>query len=480
MTLRTEARTLARSTRLQWLPRRETTWRRASIRYVGVMSTTDFVVAMVVTSAMSHGHYGAADALALGLLAAVVLVVVTALNRGYRRENAAIGTQELRSIVRVAGILGVASLTIQGLGIVDLPHALVLQVLLATIALALLTRLVQRKIARHLRADGRLARRTLLIGPLPGLQPVLDSLDDAQVDGLRVVGICTPDQSRADGRGPIVGTYDAVPQTVMDLDVETVVVSADAMDAAELRRLGWTLRDLGVELLVLPPLVDVMPHRLRIETMAGTPLLAVSLTESRGQRLAKSLVDRTVGSALLILALPVIACAGMAVRLTSRGPAFFSQTRVGLNSQPFEIYKLRSMYIDAEARLAELHKRNDGNGMLFKMHDDPRVTRVGRTLRRLSIDELPQLWNVVRGNMSLVGPRPALPHEVAAYEGDVVHRLAVKPGLTGLWQVSGRSNLSAERSVGLDLRYTDNWTMGMDAHILLRTAHAVVSGDGAY
>src|SRR5690606_7649458 len=250
--------------------------------------------------------------------------------------------------------------------------------------------------------------------------------------------------------------------------------------ATELRRLGWCLRNEPVELLVLPPLSDVLPRRLHLEPLAGTPLLSVAVAESRAQRLAKAVVDRTVGTVLLLLALPVILGAGAAVRLTSRGPAFFAQTRIGMQGRPFTIYKLRSMYLDAEERLAELRERNEGNGMLFKIREDPRVTPVGRTLRRFSIDELPQLWNVVRGDMSLVGPRPALPSEVAEYHPDMAQRLQVKPGLTGLWQVSGRSNLSAERSVRLDLRYADNWSVAMDLRSLLRTARAVLRGDGAY
>lgn len=461
------------------VPRRELSWRRAARAYILIMATTDFLVTLAVVTSLCVREYGLVDAVELGVLAAAGLVATTAAYHGYRRQHAVIGPEELRSILPVAGVLAVVSLVLQGLGILDVPHALVLEALVLTAVLTTLTRLLQRTVARRLRAEGRLTRRTLLVGPLPSLRPVFDALDDARCHGLTIVGVCAP-EGPGEPPGTVLGSYDAVPRLVSELAVETVIVSADAMDATELRRLGWSLRNEPVELLVLPPLSDVLPRRLHLEPLAGTPLLSVAVAESRAQRLAKAVVDRTVGTVLLLLALPVILGAGAAVRLTSRGPAFFAQTRIGMQGRPFTIYKLRSMYLDAEERLAELRERNEGNGMLFKIREDPRVTPVGRTLRRFSIDELPQLWNVVRGDMSLVGPRPALPSEVAEYHPDMAQRLQVKPGLTGLWQVSGRSNLSAERSVRLDLRYADNWSVAMDLRILLRTARAVIRGDGAY
>ena len=171
---------------------------------------------------------------------------------------------------------------------------------------------------------------------------------------------------------------------------------------------------------------------------------------------------------------------GVTVRLTSRGPAFYLQERIGRNGKPFRMVKFRSMFVGAEAQLERLRAHSDHDGVLFKMRNDPRVTRVGRWLRRTSLDELPQLFNIAAGSMSLVGPRPSLPEEVARYEGDVRRRLLVKPGLTGLWQVSGRSDLSWEDSVRLDLHYVDNWSLALDLRIVARTAREVVKGTGAY
>jgi len=196
--------------------------------------------------------------------------------------------------------------------------------------------------------------------------------------------------------------------------------------------------------------------------------------------LGKNAFDRVGGAALIALLAPVLAMIALAVKLSSRGPVLFRQTRVGLDGREFRMLKFRSMVVDAEARRSELVAHDDGNGVLFKMKKDPRVTSVGSVLRRFSLDELPQLWNVVRGDMSLVGPRPPLPEEVAGYSSDATRRLRVRPGLTGLWQVSGRSDLTWEESLQLDLRYVDNWTLAMDLAILWRTAHAVLRGDGAY
>ncbi len=187
-----------------------------------------------------------------------------------------------------------------------------------------------------------------------------------------------------------------------------------------------------------------------------------------------------MGIVLLVIAAPVIALAAIAVRLTSRGKAFFPQHRIGLDGDTFTMYKLRSMVQDAEARRIEIEALSDRDGLMFKMHADPRVTKVGKFLRRYSLDELPQLWNVVKGDMSLVGPRPPLPSEYEAYHDAVHRRLRVRPGLTGLWQVSGRADLTWEESVRMDLRYVDNWSIALDLQILWKTARAVIRGSGAY
>jgi exopolysaccharide biosynthesis polyprenyl glycosylphosphotransferase len=202
---------------------------------------------------------------------------------------------------------------------------------------------------------------------------------------------------------------------------------------------------------------------------------------SRGQRVAKAVLDRGLGLFALTLLAPLMVVVVIAIRLTSRGPALFWQRRVGRDGIPFVMLKFRSMYVDAESRLEELVERNDvGDGLLFKMRNDPRTTPIGRWLRRYSLDELPQLLNVIGGSMSLVGPRPPLPAEVASYDDELSRRLLVKPGMTGLWQISGRSDLPWQEAIRLDLRYVDSWSITVDLVILWKTVSAVATGVGAY
>ncbi|PYF99674.1 exopolysaccharide biosynthesis polyprenyl glycosylphosphotransferase [Georgenia satyanarayanai] len=455
-------------------------WRSAVTRYLAVLAVADLGLTALAVALRVRQEHEPGMVAALAVAAGVGFVLTVLACRGYRAACAASTAEGLSSVVRAAGVLALVSLVVHYLGVVQVPRSLFFEALALSVSLAALARLLARPVLRRLRARGTFLRRTLVVGPLDGLSHLFDVLDEAQSHGLVVVGVCTPTTDDIASRSPVLGRYADIPDLVRTLDIDAVVVSGGAMEAADLRRLGWQLAPLSAELLVLPAIAEVVPRRLRLESLGGTPLLGVALTPPRPSLWSKAVFDRVLGGLLLLAALLIVVPAAVAVRLTSPGPAFFAQTRVGLNGRPFTMYKLRSMYTDAEARLAELSDRNEGNGMLFKVREDPRVTRVGRVLRRLSIDELPQLWNVVRGDMSLVGPRPALQSEVDRFTGDVHQRMRVKPGLTGLWQVSGRSNLSVEHSVRLDLRYTDNWSVRMDILILWRTAHAVLSGHGAY
>jgi exopolysaccharide biosynthesis polyprenyl glycosylphosphotransferase len=249
-----------------------------------------------------------------------------------------------------------------------------------------------------------------------------------------------------------------------------------------LRRLCWQLQKVGVEVALAPILTDVAANRLALASAGGLPLLHLRAPVLSGPtRLLTDLCQRIAAVLVLILISPLFLVLCVLVRATSRGPAVFRQSRVGLDGAEFTCLKFRTMVVDAEARQAELAHLNEmRDGPLFKISKDPRLTRIGGTLRRYSLDELPQLLNVVGGSMALVGPRPPLPAEVARYSEDMRRRLAVKPGLTGLWQVSGRSSLSWAESVRLDLSYVENWSPGLDAMILLRTTSALVRGEGAY
>ena len=260
-----------------------------------------------------------------------------------------------------------------------------------------------------------------------------------------------------------------------------VVLPGAKLSPAEVRRLHWSLSGLGTELFLGTGLMDVEPQRTRVMSTAGLGVLHVGKPTLRGpRRLLKDITERTLALVALVMALPVLVALAVAIRMETPGPAFFRQERIGRDGVPFTMLKLRSMGVDAEVVRGGLAEDNEKDGVLFKIAHDPRITPLGSKLRRYSLDELPQLWNVVRGDMSLVGPRPALPCEVAQYDVDPRRRLVVKPGVTGLWQVSGRSDLTWAQSVRLDLKYVENWSLRLDLSILVRTVHAVLGHRGAY
>ena len=279
-----------------------------------------------------------------------------------------------------------------------------------------------------------------------------------------------------------INRLDEVAEWVKNWDADmAVVVPGPAISSDMVRRLAWDLEGTKASIAVMGVLDSVAPHRIDTARFADATLLHVrSSQRSLFVRAVKYAIDRIGGAVLLLLASPVLLAMMAMVRIDSRGPAIFKQTRVGINGKTFTMFKMRTMRLDAEQVRTELATLDEGNGVLFKIKHDPRITRIGRLLRKTSLDELPQLINVVFGQMSLVGPRPALPSEVALYTPVERRRLAVRPGMTGLWQVSGRSNLSWERSVELDLHYTDNWRLADDLGIGVRTVDAVVRSRGAY
>jgi exopolysaccharide biosynthesis polyprenyl glycosylphosphotransferase len=248
-----------------------------------------------------------------------------------------------------------------------------------------------------------------------------------------------------------------------------------------IRRLIWKLEPMGVDLIVSPGVMDVAISRLVMRPVAGLPLLHIEKPQYLGaKRFQKRAFDFCFALAAVTLVLPVLLCAAIAIKMNSRGPLFYSSERIGMDGTPFPMLKLRTMVADADKQLESLLANNEGNGLLFKIRDDPRITTVGRILRRFSIDELPQFINVLRREMSVVGPRPPLRREVEAYDCDLQRRLLVKPGVTGLWQVSGRSDLPWDDAIRLDLSYVDNWSMSGDLVIIAKTLRAVLQRKGAY
>lgn len=335
----------------------------------------------------------------------------------------------------------------------------------------------------------RVAVRVLVVGGRDDLG--LAVADWSQRSDVTIAGLALVDDDHHGNDGerdletfglPVRYGLDDVAGTVERLDVDIVVVlPSPTIESADVRRLGWLLERSGTTVAVRTHAASVAAHRLSTTVLAGSVVTEIGSSRAPAHvRCAKAVIDRIVGTALLVALAPVLLLAVVAIRLESPGPGLFSQIRIGRDGRPFRVYKLRTMCTEAEDIKADLGEVDEGNGVLFKIRQDPRITRLGRLLRKTSLDELPQLINVVRGEMSLVGPRPALPQEVDQYDETVRRRLAVRPGMTGLWQVSGRSDLDWDTSVDLDLHYTDNLSIAEDVRICVRTVGAVTSGRGAY
>lgn len=354
----------------------------------------------------------------------------------------------------------------------------------------LLARWLLRQHLSVARQKGESMSRLLLLGGPSAVAHLAASLHSAKHSGYLPVAAFTPGAAALPGvesdlRLPVLGNGTDTESVLAAIDsckADAVAVSAGVqLHPQTIRHLGWELAARNIGLIMAPALTDIAGPRIHTQQVAGLPLIHVTTPSLEGgQRVAKRLFDILVSGLLIVVTSPLMLAIAALVKIESKGPVLFRQDRVGIEGRHFQMLKFRSMVVDAEARLAELQGQNEGSGLLFKIKDDPRITRVGRILRKYSLDELPQLFNIFMGSMSLVGPRPPLPREVAAYEHDVRRRLLVKPGLTGLWQVSGRSNLSWQDSVRLDLYYVENWSLAGDLVIILRTARAVFHGTGAY
>jgi exopolysaccharide biosynthesis polyprenyl glycosylphosphotransferase len=413
---------------------------------------------------------------------AVVFVGLIAAFGGYEHKSLGDGPEEFRSVLR-AGVGAVATVGLVSVALaVDMPRGVVAATVLAVVPAVVVGRYALRQSLHSRRSRGEAMSRTLVVGDAESVHRVITDLRAATYHGYRIVGVCLPsigDQPPQDAV-PTLGALADIPQVAYDHHIDVVIVTGSELAGVALRRLSWALGRSGTELVVAPGLVEVLGPRVQLRPTAGLTLLEVETSSPRSRMFVKAVLDRTLAATLLAAALPVILGSAAAVALTSPGAPFYRQKRIGVDGREFTMWKLRSMYKDADARRAALLASSDRDGLMFKMHDDPRITPVGRVLRRYSFDELPQLWNVLRGDMSLVGPRPPLPEEVNAYRDAVNRRLHVRPGLTGLWQVSGRANLSWEESVRLDLRYVDNWSVAMDLLILWKTGRAVFGASGAY
>ncbi len=373
------------------------------------------------------------------------------------------------------------------LGQIDFARGYVAITMPAGWALLLANRLAWRRVLLRMRRRGRCLTGAIVVGSARDVGMTVHQLGRNVSAGYRPIAIALtsdPGTTSRDVQKRLHALPRVSPDDVVDATkgsrARALMIAGDLPGGrSRIRELGWALENSRAELILVSRLTDVAGPRIHLRPVAGLPMVHVQLPQysglAHGFKRAFDIVATAVG--LVVLA-PLLAVIALLVHLDDGGPALFRQERVGRGGDTFTMYKFRSMVMDAEARRGEL--ANEGNGLLFKVRSDPRVTRIGGVLRRFSLDELPQLWNILRGDMSLVGPRPPLPSEVKAYDGHETRRLISKPGLTGPWQVSGRSDLSWEESVRLDLYYVENWSFTGDLMLVLRTVVQMFKPNGAY
>ncbi|WP_190097479.1 sugar transferase [Streptomyces griseoflavus] len=461
-------------------------------RYRRTVITGDAVATACVVAGIGN-FFGARDAAnwheKWGILAFGTWILVLgalAVSRSWAPAVLGQGAEEFRRLGRSL-FMATVVLALGGIALTSRNIKLWIFVAIPAIAIVTMTeRYLLRLWLHRERKEGRCLRPVLAAGSPATVRDLITRTRKFPHLGWRVDAVCTTYGAVAGGDRldgvPVVGRLTDVAGHVHRDGYRVVAVTPDPHWSPErLQRLAWSLEGSDTEMVVAPVLMEVAGPRLHIDAVLGIPLLRVSMpTFSGGRRAVKGVVDRLGAAVLLLVFAPLMVGVGLLVAADSRGGVFYRQRRVGKDGREFTMVKFRTMVAGADRARAELIHRNEGAGLLFKLRRDPRVTRVGTVLRRYSLDELPQLFNVLTGSMSLVGPRPPLPEESAAYGPDIRRRLLVKPGLTGLWQISGRSDLSWEETVRLDLRYVEDWSLALDTVILWKTLRAVLHGQGAY
>jgi exopolysaccharide biosynthesis polyprenyl glycosylphosphotransferase len=346
------------------------------------------------------------------------------------------------------------------------------------------SRTMERVIVSQRHRHGRGTRRVVIVGAGEVAQTVLRATVARPELGYRVEGFIDDDPAKAEtriGRYPVLGPVASLPALIQEFEIDEVIITLPWTFHRQIVEIMRQCERRDVRVRIVPDLFQMTLNRVVMENLDGIPLFGVQEPHlSPWQNVAKRGIDIVVSAFMLIVLAPVMGLTAVASKLDSPGPVSIRQPRVGRGGAVITCFKFRSMYVDAESRMAELRAQNEASGPLFKMRNDPRRTRVGRVIRRASIDEFPQFWNVLRGEMSLVGPRPGMPSEVREYDSWHRRRLEAMPGLTGLWQVSGRSDLSFDEMVLLDIYYIENWSPLLDLNILFKTVPTVLFGSGAY
>lgn len=475
----------------------DVTWRTRYVRSARWLDVASLAVAVTSAALLRFGagvgesepdwtlRYGAISA---GI--ALVWLTILATLGAYDPRIVGEGSVEYRKALQAGGVVlalvGVASLVTT----FSPSRAYLLMALGLAALLTLGNRWFLRMRLRRRRAKGEAIDRVLVLGGKYATQSLAQSFASHRDHGYQVRGMWLPLRGDdppptvgIDGESlPVWGWNHTLDQALRGTKASTVIVTdTELLGDRGLKALGWALEGSGIDLLLSPNVVDVAGPRIHVRPVARLPLLHLDEPQYVGAtRATKTIFDRTIAALALLLLSPVLLTVALLVVTTSRGPALYRSQRVGTNGAPFHMLKFRTMVRNADTMAAELSHLDVADGPTFKIPDDPRVTRVGRWLRRYSIDELPQLLNVLRGDMSLVGPRPPLPDEVSEWNPGVERRLLVPQGMTGLWQVSGRSDLPWSQAVRLDLDYVENWSMARDLQIIWATVRAVIRSEGAY
>jgi exopolysaccharide biosynthesis polyprenyl glycosylphosphotransferase len=404
---------------------------------------------------------------------------------GYRRRNIGAGYDEFRLVASATFVAFAFIATTAFLAQIPVSRRFFVLAIVIGLPALLMERYAVRKVVHSLRRRGHLCGRVIAVCTPGALSELMGTLDRMSHLGYTVAGTCVPDTDASRDLSlpvPCFGGVDDLVSACEETGADVVIVGGGGYSTSmALRRIGWAIEGRSIELVVVPGLIDVAGPRIHMRHVSGLPLVHVEEPQvSRAGGWAKRVFDVVIASLMLLVLSPLMLLIALATKLQDGGPIFYRQERSGRGGERFQMTKYRSMIVDADRRIDDLMDFNDVDDVLFKMHNDPRITKVGKLLRRWSFDELPQLFDVIRGNMSLVGPRPPLPREVEQYPPDMHRRLLVRPGLTGLWQVSGRSDLSFDEAIRMDLYYVDNWSIVGDVIIILKTVRAVLKGSGAY
>lgn len=463
-------------------------WSRTVVRRLVLADLLCAVVAVAFGFAveLGFGSLGAAGTyLSVSVVVAIAWLATLYVLGAYEIRRIMTGTSEYQRVLRAGATLLGAVAVVCYLQNVVVGRAFVAIVIPTGAALMLVSRFVLRGVVARRRRRGDWSSTILAVGTSESVEHLATLAARKPESGLVVVGACVEDAVEGSELAPgvpVVGAVADAAALAEKYDVDVVAVAGSGLGPRRIRELGWALEGTRRNMVMAPGLTEVAGPRVHVSPVDGLPLMWVDQPQFTGaRRIVKRMVDLVGAGLALVVAAPFLLLLALAVRITSRGPAIYRSTRVGTDGREFTVYKFRSMFVDAETRKTELLGLNEQTGsLLFKMRKDPRVTRVGAFIRKFSLDELPQLLNVVNGTMSLVGPRPPLPEEVANYAVDVHRRMLVKPGLTGLWQVSGRSDLSWDEAVRLDLFYVENWSLTFDFAIIARTVWAVLARRGAY